>query len=104
VKNAARIAIVTAIVAPFLLAKGSVVQAATAQPHSAAQASEDRVDINTAIVDQLLKVPGMTRTWAARIIRFRPYRAKNDLLDRGVVTSEVYGRIKDHIIAHRQGR
>ena len=46
-------------------------------------------------------VPGMTRTWAARIIRFRPYRAKNDLIDRGVVTSEVYNRIKDHIVAHR---
>lgn len=43
----------------------------------------------------------MTRTWAARIIRFRPYRAKNELLDRGIVSPEVYARIKDHIIAHR---
>lgn len=48
-----------------------------------------------------MKVPGMTRTWAARIVRFRPYRAKNDLLVRGVVTSQVYDRIKDHIVAHR---
>jgi hypothetical protein len=43
----------------------------------------------------------MARTWAARIIRFRPYRAKNELLDRGIVSHEVYARIKDHIIAHR---
>ncbi len=43
----------------------------------------------------------MTRTWAARIVRFRPYRGKNELLDRGVVTSEVYGRIKDYVVAHR---
>lgn len=62
----------------------------------------DKVDINSATIDQLLKVPGMTRTWAARIIRFRPYRAKNDLLDRGVVTSQVYDRIKDYIVAHRE--
>jgi DNA uptake protein ComE-like DNA-binding protein len=62
---------------------------------------EDRVDINTASIDQLSKLPGMTRTWAARIIRFRPYREKNDLLDRGIVTSSVYDRIKDYIIAHR---
>ena len=48
-----------------------------------------------------MKVPGMTRTWAARIIRFRPYRAKNELLDRGIVTGEVYARIKNYIIAHR---
>lgn len=71
---------------------------------SAAPAPENRVDINTATLDQLLKVPGITRTWAARIIRFRPYRAKSDLIDKGVVTSEVYDRIKDHIIAHRQAR
>lgn len=62
---------------------------------------EARVDINAASVEQLLKVPGMTRTWAARIIRYRPYRGKNDLVDRGVVTSQVYDRIKDYIIAHR---
>jgi DNA uptake protein ComE-like DNA-binding protein len=61
----------------------------------------DKVDINTASMDELLRVPGMTRTWAARIIRYRPYRAKNDLLDRGVMPSQVYDRIKDHIVAHR---
>jgi len=48
-----------------------------------------------------MKVPGLTRTWAARIIHFRPYRAKNELLDRGIVSGEVYARIKDHIVAHR---
>jgi competence protein ComEA len=62
---------------------------------------EEPVDINTATLQQLIKVPGMTRTWAARIIRFRPYRGKNELLDRGIVSAEVYARIKDHIIAHR---
>jgi competence protein ComEA len=64
-------------------------------------ASEDKVDINSATLQQLMAVPGMTRTWAMRIIRFRPYRAKNDLLDRGVVNSRAYDRIKDHIVAHR---
>ena len=64
-------------------------------------APEARVDINHATVDDLLKVPGMTRSWAARIVRFRPYHAKNDLLDHGVVTSHVYNRIKDYVIAHR---
>ena len=63
-------------------------------------ASGDRTDINTATIDQLLKVPGMTRTWADRIVRFRPYRAKNELLDRGIVSSAVYDRIKDNIVAH----
>ena len=61
-----------------------------------------RVDLNSASLDQLLKVPGMTRSWAERIIRFRPYRAKNDLVDRGIVISQVYDRIKDYVIAHRE--
>jgi DNA uptake protein ComE-like DNA-binding protein len=62
---------------------------------------EARIDINHASVEELLKVPGMTRSWAGRIVRYRPYRTKLDLLDRGVVTAEVYARIKDGIIAHR---
>ena len=66
-----------------------------------AAAAKAPVDINTASLDRLMTVPGMTRTWAARIIRFRPYRAKNELLDRGIVTGEVYARIKNYIIAHR---
>ena len=66
----------------------------------AAQPS-DKIDINRASMAALLTVPGMTRTWAARIIRYRPYRAKNDLLERGIVTSQVYDRIKDYIVAHR---
>jgi DNA uptake protein ComE-like DNA-binding protein len=63
---------------------------------------EARTDINHATVNELLEVPGMTRSWAGRIVRFRPYRTKQDLLDRGVVTSEVYDRIEDYVIAHRE--
>jgi competence protein ComEA len=68
---------------------------------AAAPSPEQRVDINHASNDELLKVPGLTQSWAARIVRFRPYRTKQDLLDKGVVNSEVYDRIKDFIIAHR---
>jgi DNA uptake protein ComE-like DNA-binding protein len=59
------------------------------------------IDINRANVDQLVKIPGLAPTWAARIVRFRPYRTKEDLLARGVLPSDVYDRIKDYVIAHR---
>jgi len=62
---------------------------------------ESRVDINHASIDELIKVPGLTPAWAGRIVRFRPYRTKQDLLERGVVPSDVYDRIKDYVIAHR---
>jgi competence protein ComEA len=96
----------TVLLAPALVTSiGGVALAYTMQPAPpftyAVPAPVDKVDINTASLDELLRVPGMTRTWAVRIIRYRPYRAKNDLLDRGVVTSQVYDRLKDHIVAHR---
>ena len=65
---------------------------------------EARVDINHASVEELLKVPGMTPSWAVRIVRFRPYHTKLDLVEKGVVTSQVYDRIKDYVIAHREAR
>jgi DNA uptake protein ComE-like DNA-binding protein len=63
--------------------------------------AEARIDINHASVEQLLKVPGMTLPWAQRIVRFRPYRGKQDLVDLGVIPGDVYKRIKDYVIAHR---
>jgi DNA uptake protein ComE-like DNA-binding protein len=68
---------------------------------SSAPAPDQRVDINHATLDELLKVPGLTRGWAQRIVRYRPYRSKLDLFDKGIVPSAVYDRIKDYVIAHR---
>jgi DNA uptake protein ComE-like DNA-binding protein len=69
-----------------------------------APAPEARIDINHATLEELVKVPGMTETWARRIVRFRPYWTKDDLLDKGIVTSQVYDRIKDYVIAHRDAQ
>jgi DNA uptake protein ComE-like DNA-binding protein len=65
---------------------------------------EAKVDINHASVEELLKVPGMTPSWAGRIVRFRPYHSKLDLVEYGVVTSQVYDQIKDYVIAHREAQ
>ena len=73
------------------------------KPHTEI-APEARIDINHATLEQLLKVPGMTPGWAGRIVRFRPYRTKQDLVEHGVVSGDVYERIKDYIIAHRDQR
>jgi DNA uptake protein ComE-like DNA-binding protein len=59
------------------------------------------VDINRASIDELMRVKGMTASWAGRIVRFRPYRTKLDLLNRGVVTADIYQRIREGIVAHR---
>jgi DNA uptake protein ComE-like DNA-binding protein len=63
---------------------------------------ESRVDINHATMEELLKVPGVTRPWALRILRFRPYRTKQDLLDDGVLPGATYSRIRDYLVAHKE--
>jgi DNA uptake protein ComE-like DNA-binding protein len=63
---------------------------------------EERVDINHATLAELSRVPGLTQSWASRIVRFRPYRTKLDLLERGVLNGQVYDRIKDYVIAHHE--
>jgi competence protein ComEA len=88
---------ITAFCAPL----AGAVQSAQPRMHPAPP-PEARIDINHARLDELMKVPGMTQTWAARIVRFRPYRTKEDLVEKGVLTSQVYDRIKDYVIAHRE--
>lgn len=91
--------ILAAILTPALCTSQSPKPDAPRHEESAIR-PEDRVDLNHATLDQLLKIPGMTRVWALRIIRFRPYRSKQDLLDQGVLPAAVYNRIRDYVIAH----
>lgn len=72
----------------------------SADRQSKSSSAEDLVDINHATIDELLHVPGMTRSWAERIMRYRPYRTKLDLMQNGVMPLTVYERIREHIIAH----
>ena len=71
---------------------------------AAAPLPEARIDINHATVDELLKAPGLTRSWAGRIVRLRPYRTKLDLVEYGVVPIQVYDQIKDYVIAHQKAQ
>ena len=105
-----RAAVLVVACMTFVLLGGSMAGTAQARDRdtrgvpatsSLAPPPEARVDINHASMNDLLKVPGMTPTWAGRIVRFRPYRTKADLLDRGIVNNQVYDRIKDYVIAHR---
>jgi competence protein ComEA len=74
----------------------------TSKTSANAPAPQARIDVNHATLEDLEKIPGLTRSWAARVVRFRPYRTKVDLLEKGVLSGEVYDRIKDYVIAHRQ--
>lgn len=70
-----------------------------ATPQKAAPGKE--LDINTATVDQLKALPGIGDAYAKRIVDGRPYTAKNQLTQKGILPQPTYDKIKDQIIARR---
>jgi DNA uptake protein ComE-like DNA-binding protein len=53
--------------------------------------------LNSASEDDLSTLPGISRADARKIIRGRPYRSKDDLVTKGILSREDYSRIRDYI-------
>jgi DNA uptake protein ComE-like DNA-binding protein len=73
--------------------------AAPAAPAKAAQAAAEKLDINTATKDQLMKLPGIGEAYSQKIIDGRPYKAKNELTQKKIIPDATYTKISDLIIA-----
>lgn len=74
----------------------------TAKPATSSTASSSLMDINSASEADLDRLPGIGPARADAIIKNRPYKGKDDLVNRHILPSGVYNGIKDKIIA-KQG-
>ena len=77
-------------------------KAPAAESKMAPAPSVELLDINSATADQLDALPGIGKAYSAKIIAGRPYKGKDDLVNKDIVPQKTYDGIKDKIIAKQK--
>ncbi|MBX9759861.1 MAG: helix-hairpin-helix domain-containing protein [Beijerinckiaceae bacterium] len=60
------------------------------------------IDINSASLTDLQTLKGVGAARAEAIVKGRPFKGKDELLEKKIVPANVYADIKDHIVARQK--
>lgn len=87
----------------LVLAQGTATKPADPKAQAAQRApAAEKLDINSASLEQLEALKGIGPVRAAAIVKGRPYKGKDDLVRRKIVPQSVYDEISDQIIAKQK--
>ena len=72
---------------------------AGASSTTAKQMPKEKVDLNSASAEELQKLPGIGEALSKKIVDNRPYKRKDELVQKKIVPGPTYDKIKDHVVA-----
>ena len=84
---------------------------APAAPSKMAPATESKMapapkaellDLNSASIEALETLPGIGKAYSAAIVKGRPYKGKDELVQKKIVPEKTYDGIKDKVIAKQK--
>ena len=81
------------------MAQKDAPKAGASSSATAKQMPKEKVDLNSASADELQQLPGIGEALSKKIVENRPYKRKDELVQKKVIPAPTYDKIKDHVVA-----